>query len=459
MSRLWQLSAREVVSLLCQGKVSPSELLDEIELRCHGVNRTINALPTSCFDRARAHAQKLEKTHPSEKGPLCGLPLTIKDLTNVSGVRTTYGSTLYRDHVPIVSDRLVRRIERRGGIIYAKSNTPEFGTGGITFNEVFGPTRSPRNTAFASGGSSGGAAASLAAGCAWLSHGSDMAGSLRTPAAFCGVTSLRPSPGKISADAPLLPFDPLAQNGPMARDIGDLALFAIALFDEPTQEFVNSVNSMVKPQRVAISHDLGVTRVNGEILTVLDDLIHTLANAGCHIVADQPQLENVHETFDTLRAHTYAVSLEGLLAEHSDTLKPEIVWNVSRGMELSMEQLRQAQRQQGHLVEQAERFMQDYDLLLCPAANTLSVPADSRYPGFDAGIPVSEYYRWLAIAYTTTLTALPVITLPVADSEQGMPVAMQLVGQPGADARLLQHARWIEQHTSWKCAPIEPSRQ
>ena len=383
--------------------------------------------------------------------------MTIKDLTDVAGVRTTYGSAIFRDHVPAASDRLVRRIESRGGIVYAKSNTPEFGTGGITFNDVFGLTRSPRNTSRASGGSSGGAAASLAAGCAWLSHGSDMAGSLRTPAAFCGVTSLRPSPGRIRSDAPLLPFDPLGQNGPMARSIGDLALFAMAMFDEPPDELPVSDGKALKPERIAVSNDLGITRIDERIEAVLDGLCGTLSRAGCRIAKARPPLDGVHETFDALRAHAYAISHESTLAEHPGIMKPENEWNIRSGMNLDPDRLRRAQRRQGGIVEAAERFMQDYDILICPATSLPSLPAHTRYPGFESGTPIPEYYRWLAVAYATTATALPIATLPVAYGEDGIPVAVQLVGHPREEARLLRHALWIERHLGWDAFPVDPS--
>ncbi len=456
MSAPWRLSAREVVTLLVRGAVSPMELLDDIESRCAAVNGPVNALPTLCFDRARDHARRLDGADSSRFGPLSGLPVTIKDLTDVAGVRTTYGSTIYRDHVPASSDRMVRRIETRGGIVYAKSNTPEFGTGGITFNDVFDCTRSPRNLACASGGSSGGAAASLAAGCAWLSQGSDMAGSLRTPAAFCGVTSLRPSPGRISCDSPLLPFDPLGQNGPMARDIDDLALFAGVLFDESPGEFFLQDDTAVMPGRISVSHDLGITRVSDEILTALEEFTCTLSREGCRITEAHPPLDNVHEAFDTLRAHVYAVSFEGLLAAHPEAMKPEVAWNIRNGIDLDTERLRQAQRQQGRIVSAAERFMQDYDLLICPATSLLAAPAETRYPGYDTGVPIPEYYRWLAIAYATTMTALPVVTIPVALGERGMPVAVQLVGRPAGEVRLIQHARWIHRRLSWDASAIDP---
>ena len=187
-----------VVDLLKRGEVTPHDLLDALEARIAAVDTSVNALPTLCFERARAHADRLMKQPVAERGPLAGLPVPIKDLTDVAGVRTTYGSLAFKDHVPARSDILVERLEENGGIVYAKSNTPEFGAGANTFNEVFGFTRNPWNTARSAAGSSGGAAAALAAGMAWIAHGSDMGGSLRNPASFCGIVGLRPSLGRVA---------------------------------------------------------------------------------------------------------------------------------------------------------------------------------------------------------------------------------------------------------------------
>ena len=450
------MSAREVVNLLATKQVNPAELLDAVEARCRSVDPRINALPTLCFDRARENAKKLLNGRGIDNTVLKGLPITIKDLNDVSGVRTTYGSAIYKDHVPETSDPMVRHLEAAGGIVYAKSNTPEFGTGGITFNDVFGPTRSPRNTRFASGGSSGGAAASLATGCAWLSHGSDMAGSLRTPAAFCGVTSLRPSPGRINRDSAMLPFDPLPQQGPMARDIGDLALFAEAMFDTPPPDWAGPSPAPVRPARVAYSVDLGITQISDDIQHVVTDLADGLSRLGCNVKEAMPEFDGIHDTFDALRALHYAVSLEAEMRRHPGVMKPEVEWNVQSGLDLDQAVLRDALRNQGAIVNHAARFMADFDLLICPATSVTSVPAEARYPGHEGGIPIPDYYRWLAIAYATTVTTLPVITLPVASGDEGMPIAVQLVGKPGGDAMLIQQALWIREQIDWDSMPIDP---
>src|SRR5689334_3462048 len=271
-------TACTIVGKLKSGEVTPLDLLDVLEKRIAEVDGKVNALPTLCFDRARTHATALMKKPAAERGLLRGLPIPIKDLTNVAGVRTTQGSPIYKDNVPARSDILVEHLENNGGVIYAKSNTPEFGAGANTFNEVFGATRNPWDTSKSAAGSSGGAAVALATGMAWLAHGSDMGGSLRNPASFCGIVGMRPSIGRV-AHTPVAKIDRnLGVQGPMARNVEDLALLLDAMSGEhpadplslpvmPTS-FLSAVWSRKRPKRVAYSHDLGITPVDPEVAAV-----------------------------------------------------------------------------------------------------------------------------------------------------------------------------------------------
>lgn len=455
-NQLYQLSASKLVAKLKSGSASPHDCLDSLQQRIDETEGVINALPTLCFDRARDQADRIQSLPLEQRGLLAGLPVTIKDLTPVAGVKTTFGSRLYQDYIPQQSGSLVRQIESQGGIVYAKSNTPEFGTGGITFNDIFGATHSPRNTRFASGGSSGGAAASLAVGSAWLSHGSDMAGSLRTPASFCGVCSLRPSPGKIVFDSEFLPFDILGAEGPMARNIEDLGLFADAMMGSKTGSMFEAAKSPEIPGRIAISENLGIASISDEILNGFHQFVEKLANSDVTIVEQAPDLSKAHDTFDVLRAHSYAISMEQILTQNPAIMKPEVEWNIESGLHLSADKIRRATRAQGRIINRAAAFMQDYDLLICPATSVLSVDARLRYPGSDGEVPIPEYYRWLAIAYATTLTALPIITLPCGFGINGMPIGIQLIGRPGGEAQLFRHARAIEQLTDWCTLPVDP---
>ena len=229
---LVQATACAIVDKLNAGEVTPLDLLDVLEKRIAEVDGKVNALPTLCFDRARAHARELMKKPVGERGLLAGMPVPIKDLTNVEGVLTTQGSPIYKDNIPARSDILVEHLENNGGVIYAKSNTPEFGAGANTFNEVFGATRNPWDTSRSAAGSSGGAAVALATGMAWLAHGSDMGGSLRNPASFCGIVGMRPSIGRVAHTLAAAIDRNLGVQGPMARNVEDLALLLDAMSGE-----------------------------------------------------------------------------------------------------------------------------------------------------------------------------------------------------------------------------------
>ena len=448
-------SARDVVALLATGDLSPHDALDAVQARIEAVDHLVNALPTRCFERARAHADRLVAMPPSERGLLAGLSVPIKDLTPVAGVRTTYGSRLRENFVPDWSDVIVETLEANGAVVCAKSNTPEFGAGGNTFNDVFGITRNPHDLRLTAGGSSGGAAAALATGMAWLAHGSDLAGSLRTPASFCGVTSLRPSPGRIANGPTVVPFLVHSQQGPMARDIADLALFADAMVGEsplaglgkppPKQSFRSAAAASSQPGRVAFSVDLGVTETAAEVAEVCSRAMHALERDGIDVVADHPDLADAEAAFDVPRALTFAALLGAELPQARDVLKPELVWNIERGLAVDGDAVRRSIAAQGRLFQLAAEFMSDYDLLVCPAASVAPFPVEERYVGYRDGLPPSEYYRWLSIAAAVTATTLPVITIPCGRTESGLPVGLQLIGRPHGELRLFSLARHIEQ--------------
>ena len=448
-------SAREVVARLASGDLSPHDTLDAVQARVETVDPVVNALPTRCFDRARDHADRLMAVPPGERGVLAGLPVPIKDLTAVAGVRTTHGSRLMEDFVPEQSDVIVETLEAHGAVVYAKSNTPEFGAGGNTFNDVFGATRNPHDLRLTAGGSSGGAAAAVATGMAWLAHGSDLAGSLRTPASFCGITSLRPSPGRVANGPSVVPFQVHSQQGPMARDIGDLALLADAMVGEspraglgkppPQESFRSAAAAPLRPSRVAYSVDLGVTDTATEVADVCDRAMHALQGDGVDVVVDHPDLSEMAVAFDVPRALMFATLLGAELPHARDVLKPELVWNIERGLALDGDAVRDAIAAQGRIFQLAADFMSDYDLLICPAASVLPFPVEERYVGYRSGLPPSEYYRWLSIAAAVSVTTMPVITIPCGRTETGLPVGIQLIGRPHGEPQLFSLASHVEQ--------------
>ena len=468
MRSLIQLTACEIVDLLDQGQITPLETLEVLQERIVEVDGQVNALPTLCFERAREHAQRLMDVPAMERGILRGLPIPIKDLMPVAGVCTTLGSKVYKDFVPEKSDILVERLEENGAVIYAKSNTPEFGAGGNTFNDVFGATHNPHDLSLSAGGSSGGAAAALACGTAWLAHGSDMAGSLRTPASFCGVTSLRPSPGLIGAGPKKLPFQVLAQDGPMARTVSDLALLTDVMAGEcpmiglskptPNSAFRAAAAQPVRPTRVAFSADLGVTETSSEVLAACQVAMAAIAKSGVVVEQVQFDLSEAHEAFSVLRALSYAVGYGDDLAKHRELIKPEVVWNIEQGLALDGAAIRGAVAAQGRVFEAAARFMQHYDLLVCPATIVPPFPVEERYLGYSQGVEIPGYYRWLAIAYAISVTTLPVIAMPCGTTTDGLPVGIQLVGRPHGERRLFAFASYVEQLLDCDSRPIEPTK-
>ncbi|MHC2463971.1 amidase [Bradyrhizobium embrapense] len=447
-------TACAVVEKLKAGDVTPLDLLDVLEKRIAEVDGKVNALPTLCFDRARSHAKALMQKPVGERGLLAGLPVPIKDLTAVSGVLTTLGSPIFKDNVPTKSDILVERLEQNGGVIYAKSNTPEFGAGANTFNEVFGPTRNPWDTSRSAAGSSGGAAAALASGTAWLAHGSDMGGSLRNPASFCGVVGLRPSIGRV-AQTPKFGVDrTLGQQGPMARNIEDLALLLDAMSGEhaadplslpvlPTS-FLSAARSGSKPKRIAYSPDLGITPVDPEVKAVTRKAAERFAEAGAIVEEAHPDFREAHECFHVLRAFDFAISKAELLRTKRDLLKPEVIWNIEEGLKLSVEKLERAEAQRVAITARALEFFEKYDLLLAPATIVPPFPVENRYVAECDGKKFDNYVEWLGIVYAITLACCPALSLPCGFTASGLPVGLQMIAKPRAEAQLLAGAKVLE---------------
>lgn len=454
MHSLIAASATATVEALRRGDVSPLELLDVLEARIAEVDSKVNALPILCFERARTKARALMQKPLADRGLLAGLPVPIKDLTQVKGVRTTFGSPIFADNIPAASDVQVERLEAQGAIIYAKSNTPEFGAGANTFNEVFGPTRNPYNTRLSPAGSSGGAAVALATGMAWVAHGSDLGGSLRNPASFCGIVGMRPTVGRVAQSRPLAVDSTLGVDGPMARTVADCALMLDAMAGEdardplskprPAHSFVDSARQGKRPLRVAWSPDLGISPVDPQVAAITRRAAMRFAQAGVVVEEAHPDLRETHACFQVLRAHGFALSLGGLLATHRAQLKPEVVWNIEKGLALTSADIIRAQHQRAAMMARALEFFGRYDLLLCPATIVPPFPVEDRYVKACNGVEFDTYVDWLAIVYTVTLIAAPALSLPCGFTQDGMPVGLQIVGPPNGDAMVLAGAQLLE---------------
>jgi len=464
---LVRATACAIVDKLKIGEITPLDLLDVLERRIAEVDGQVNALPTLCFDRARTRARSLMHKPPGNRGLLAGMPIPIKDLTNVEGVLTTQGSPIYRDNVPSRSDILVEHLEANGGVIYAKSNTPEFGAGANTFNDVFGATRNPWDLSRSAAGSSGGAAVALATGTAWLAHGTDMGGSLRSPASFCGVVGLRPSIGRV-AHSPAFKIDRnLTVHGPMARNVEDLALLLDAMSGEHPADplslpalpssFRSVLRSSKGPKRIAYSADLGITPVDSEVAAITRKAALRFAEAGAVVEEAHPDLREAHECFHVLRAFDFAITKAALLRSKRDQLKPEVIWNIEEGLKLSVEQLERAEAQRVAMTARMLEFLGTYDLLLTPATIVAPFPVENRYVAECAGTKFDNYVEWLAIVYAITLACCPALSLPCGFTASGLPVGLQMVAAPRGEAPLLAGAKMLEDILGLRgTTPIDP---
>ena len=460
-------TATEVVTLLKSEEISCHDLLDALETRIAQVDTKINALPTLCFERARKAADDLMAKPVAERGILAGLPVPIKDLNEVAGVRTTYGSPIFADNIPEASNIVVKRLEAEGGVVYAKSNTPEFGAGGNTFNEVFGPTLNPWNLSRSCAGSSGGAAAALATGTAWIAHGSDTGGSLRNPASFCGVVGLRPTPGRVARTPTKTIDDTLGVQGPMARNVSDIALMLDAMtgidrgdpmsLPKPAQTYQSVVQTGQRPLKVAFSRDFGITPVDPEVAKICEKAAHQFESAGVIVEEATPDFSDAHEIFQTLRALGYAISFGDLLKNHRDKIKPEIIWNTEKGQNLDVEDIVTAQRARTKLFHRVEEFFQTYDLLLSPATIVAAYPIENRFVEECDGHRFDNYVEWLAIAYALTIVSSPAISLPAGYTAENLPVGLQLSGPVRGEAQVLSGAKLLEDILGISAnTPIDP---
>lgn len=469
MRALVNLTARQAVDALKKREVSPLELIDAALRRIEETDSNLNALPTLCIERARAHAEKLmaNRIEDAPRGYLYGLPIAVKDLRDVAGVRSTKGSPIFADYYPARSDYLVETIEEKGGIVLAKSNTPEFGAGANTFNEVFGKTRNPWNTDLTCGGSSGGSAVALATGQVWLATGSDFGGSLRQPASFCSVVGLRPSPGRVASGPKSLPFATLSVDGPMARTVGDVALFLDTQagwhpndplsFPAPEYPYVSAVDRAKPPLRVAFSSDLGIANIDSEIREVCERAVGIFERMGATVVEETIDLHDAEDTFQTLRAAQFVGSYASLLENHRDQLKPEVIWNIEKGLELKAGEIAQAELARGAIFNRAAEFFNRYDLLVCPTSAVPPFDVEKRYITEINGIELDNYLTWLLITFAITLTACPSISVPCGFTDSGLPVGLQIVGPWAREDSVLSAAAIFEHESGLATKlPVEP---
>jgi amidase len=453
------LEATEQAALVAAGQLSAVEVvqahLDQIER----LNPTVNAICTLVAEPALAAAKAADARQASGArcGPLHGLPVGIKDLTDTKGIRTTQGSPIYADHVPEADALVVTRYKQAGAIVIGKTNTPEFGAGSQTFNAVFGATRNPYDLDKTCGGSSGGAGVALACGMIPLAQGTDLGGSLRNPAAWSNVVGFRNGIGRVPIWPQTLSYSSLSVAGAMGRSVRDVALQLSVLAGPdprvpnalpfPSDVFTTELERDFRGVRLAWSRNLGRYPVDAVITQVCDAQRGTFEALGCVVEDDEPDVADADEIFQTLRAYSFAYSHEKHLRDHRDQLKATVIWNAEQGLALSALDLARAEAKRTALYRRIAAFFERYDFLCLPTTQVPPFSIAQEYPREINGQPLQTYIDWMGLCYAITVTGCPAISVPCGFTPDGLPVGLQIVGPLHADVAVLQLAHAFERAT------------
>lgn len=454
---LHRKSACELRRMIASKQVSPSELIQHTRNRIERINPTINAVVTTDWDRAFLVAKKLDELvmRGESLGILHGLPVAVKDLTLTKGLRTTFGSTFFSDFVPEEDEARIASVRSHGAIIVGKTNTPEFGAGANTFNDVFGPTRNPHDVRLSVAGSSGGSAAALAADLVPLATGSDMGGSLRTPASFCGVVGFRPTPGVVPAEHNRLAWSPLMVEGPMARNVRDVALLLAGMscrcdadpFSRPIQPgplldlHVADLSSL----KVAFSEDLGFAQVaKGERDSFRSKMERIEKHFG-YVAWDQPDVGDADGIFETLRAVHFVESFSSYNPNEIKKLSRNIQQNMIEAERISINDVAKAYGEQTKSWRRAQTFFSKYDVLISPAAAVPPFPVEQIYPDKIDNVKMRNYIQWFALGFGISIIAHPAVCIPCGRGSTGMPFGIQVVGRFRDDLGALSIAYALEE--------------
>jgi amidase len=461
---LW--SACELARAIRARSVSAVEVMQAHLARIERLNPRINAIITYLPERALDGARALDAAlaRGEAPGPLAGLPVAHKDLAWTQGVRTTFGSAIFKNFVPDADAVIVERLRHAGAIMLGKTNTPEFGAGSQTFNALFGATRNPYDLGRTSGGSSGGAAAALAACLLPIADGSDLGGSLRNPASFCNVVGFRPSAGRVPNWPTTAAWFDLPVLGPMARTVEDVALMLSAIagpdardpisLAEPGSMFAGPLEREIKGTRIAWSADLGGLPIEPEVTAVMNSSRHVFADLGCIVEDATPDLRGADEIFRTLRAWHFELTYRSLLGTHRALMKDTVVWNIEQGMRLTGADLGAAAVKRTALYHRVREFLRRYDFLVAPVAQVLPFDVSLPYPTRINDVELDTYLDWMRSCYYITVTGSPAISVPCGFTSSGLPVGLQIVGAHRQDRSVLELAFAFERATEhWKRRP------
>ena len=466
-SEICFMTATEMVQRIHARELSCHEVMEAHLNQIEHVNPIVNAIVTQIpAEQVLAAADSADKAlaRGDNTGPLHGLPIAHKDLVPTKDLRTTWGSPIFKDFIPDHDGLIVQRLKKAGAITIGKTNTPEFGAGSQTFNQVFGETVNPYDTTKTCGGSSGGAAVALACGLLPLADGSDMGGSLRNPGNFCNIVGFRTSPGRVPVWPSPVAWFPIPVQGPMARTVADVALMLSAIagpdprspisIAEPGSLFARPLDRDFKDVRIAWSKDLGELPVDPRVTRALEDQRYVFENLGCIVEEAQPDFADADEIFKVWRAWRFELAYTELLKTQRDLIKDSVVWNVEQGQKLTGPRIGRAEVKRTELYHRVREFMKTHEFLICPVNQVPPFDINQRWVKEINGVSMDTYIDWMKSCYYITVTGLPAISVPCGFTPEGLPVGMQIVGRHNNDFGVLQLAYAFEQATRmWQRRP------
>jgi amidase len=457
MSDICALSAVELARMIRARQLSSRDVVGAYLAQIELINPRVNAIVTLVADRAMARAAAADEAlaRGDAVGPLHGLPIAHKDLQLTRGIRTTFGSPIYKDFVPDEDSLLVERVRAAGAIAIGKTNTPEFGAGSQTFNPVFGATLNPYDLTKTCGGSSGGAAVALACNMLPLADGSDMGGSLRNPASFCNVVGLRTSPGRVPIWPAAAAWSPLSVDGPMGRSVEDVALLLSAIagpdgrspiaLADPGSAFSAPLDRDFKGVRIAWWRDLGGLPVDPRVRHVVNEQRRVFESLGCIVEDAEPRFAGFDAVFKTLRAMAFLTGVAERVRGRHGQVKETILWELERGERLTPQEIARTELIRSELYHRMRRFMEKHEFFVLPVAQVPPFDASQPYVTEIDGVAMETYIDWMKSCYYISVVGNPAISVPAGFTPEGLPVGLQIIGRHRDDWGLLQIARAFEQ--------------